>query len=89
MENIKVYASRDLPQYKSLMADKHDALARFIRVIQPLAQVYKLPPTSLHIFYDPGSEMIAFNRNASLFLNLRYYEAWRKFIYVVLSPMAI
>jgi len=54
----------------------HDVLARFIHVVKPLGEVYKLPPTSLHIFYDTGGEMIAFNRNASIFLNLRYYEAW-------------
>lgn len=57
---------------------KRDILARFIHIIKPLVEVYKLPPTSLHIFYDLGGEMIAFNRNASIFLNLRYFEAWRK-----------
>lgn len=62
------------------MTAKHDVLARFIHVIQPLGRVYGLPPTSLHIFYDRAGEMIAFNRNASIFLNLRYYEAWREFL---------
>lgn len=70
------------------MTTKHDVLARFIHVIQPLGQVYKLPPTSLHIFYDLGGEMIAFNRNASIFLNLRYYEAWRKFVTYLVSSKA-
>lgn len=88
MENIKVYASRDIPQFESLMIDKHDALTRFIHIIQPLAQVYKLAPTSIHIFYGLGSD-IAFNRNASLFLNLRDYEDKRKFICVVLLLTAI
>lgn len=60
------------------MTLKHDSLARFIDIIKPLGEVYKLPPTSLHIFYDAGGEMIAFNRNASIFLNLRYFEAWRE-----------
>ena len=60
------------------MMTKHNAIARFIQVIKPLGLIYKLPMTSLHIFYDQGGEMIAFNRNASIFLNLRYYEAWRK-----------
>jgi hypothetical protein len=63
---------------KSILTLKHGALARFIHVIQPLAQVYKLPLTTLHIFYDNGGDLIAFNRNASIFLNLRYFEAWRK-----------
>jgi len=76
MGNVKVFVSRDVPQPKSIMTTMHDVLARFIHVVKPLGEVYKLPPTSLHIFYDTGGEMIAFNRNASIFLNLRYYEAW-------------
>jgi hypothetical protein len=94
MGNVKLFVSRgvivyhllgylanafiDVPQPKSIMTTKHDILARFIHIIKPLGEVYKLPLTSLHIFYDVGGEMIAFNRNASIFLNLRYYEAWRK-----------
>ena len=46
--------------------------------MRPLAEVYRLPLTSLHIFYDLAGELIAFNRNASIFLNLRYFEAWRE-----------
>jgi len=76
MGNVKLFVSRDVPQPKSIMTTKHDILARFIHIIKPLGEVYKLPLTSLHIFYDVGGEMIAFNRNASIFLNLRYYEAW-------------
>jgi hypothetical protein len=67
----------DIPQPQSIITTKHDVIARFIHVIKPLGDIYKLPSTSLHIFYDQGGDMIAFNRNASIFLNLRYYEAWR------------
>ncbi|TFK45667.1 hypothetical protein OE88DRAFT_1668942 [Heliocybe sulcata] len=61
---------------RGFMEDKHDPLARFIYVIQELRDVYKLPAKSLHIFCDVGGELIAFNREGSLYLNLRYYEAW-------------
>jgi hypothetical protein len=61
------------------MTTKHDAIARFIQVIKPLGEIYNIPFTTLHIFYDQSGKMIAFNRNGSIFLNLRYYEAWRKF----------
>ncbi len=60
------------------MQTKSESLARFIYTIRPLQEVYTLPPTSLHIFYDRAGDLIAFNRNASLFLNLRYFEQWRK-----------
>lgn len=63
----------------SVLTTKSDAIARFIHVIQPLARVYDLPPSSLHIFYDIAGDLIAFNRNASLFLNLRFFEAWRAY----------
>lgn len=43
-----------------------------------LARVYNLNLANLHIFYDTKGVLIAFNRNGSIFLNLRYYEEWRK-----------
>lgn len=46
-----------------------------------LAEVYRLPLTSLHVFFDLEGGLIAFNRNGSVFFNLRYYEAWRKHQY--------
>jgi len=67
----------DLPEGKSLIQHKHDVLARFSRVLKLLAEVYKIPPTSLHIFADKDGKLIAFNRNGSLFVNLRYFETWR------------
>ena len=60
------------------MAVKHDQLARFIHVIRPIRSLYNLPQSSVNIFYDSQGPTIAFNRNASLFLNLRYYESWRE-----------
>jgi len=76
MSHVKIYVSRDTRQPQSIMTTKHDAIARFIHVIKPLVKIYNIPFTALHIFYDQSGEMIAFNRNASIFLNLRYYEAW-------------
>lgn len=60
------------------MAAKRQSLARFIHVMTPLANIYQLSITNLHIFYDQKGGVIAFNRNGSIFLNLRYYEEWRK-----------
>lgn len=60
---------------------KKDVLARFIYVVQPLIEVYKLPATSVNVFYDLAGQLIAFNRNASLFVNLRYFEAWRAYLF--------
>jgi len=65
-------------QAKTFMEAKQTAIARFIHVMSPLANIYQLPLTSLHIFYDLQGGLIAFNRNGSIFLNLRYFEQWRK-----------
>ncbi|KAJ7039263.1 hypothetical protein C8F04DRAFT_1087709 [Mycena alexandri] len=76
MGNIKVYLSQEVPDAHSFMRWKYEPLTRFVPIIGLLAQVYNLPLTSLHIFYDLDGGLIAFNRNGSIFFNLRYYEAW-------------
>ena len=67
-----------MPDADTFMARMRDLLARFIHVVTPLAQIYNLPMTSLHVFYDMAGGLIAFNRNGSIFINLRYFEAWRE-----------
>lgn len=67
----------DVPQPKEVLGRKRESLARFVHIIHPLAEVYGLPTSSLHIFYDLTGGTIAFNRSASIFLNLRFFEAWR------------
>ncbi|KAI0781217.1 hypothetical protein BD413DRAFT_667167 [Trametes elegans] len=76
MGGIKVFVTKDLPDAKSLMQTKSESLARFIYTIRPLQEVYALPPSSLHIFFNRAGKLIAFNRDASLFLNLWYFEEW-------------
>lgn len=67
----------DLPEPELLMKQKHDVLARFLDVLKPLLAVYTIPQTSLHIFADTEGRFISFNRGGNLFINLRYFEAWR------------
>jgi len=76
MGDVKVFVTKDVPDADTFMARMRDPLARFIHVVTPLAQIYNLPMTSLHIFYDMAGGLIAFNRNGSIFINLRYFEAW-------------
>ncbi|TFY51778.1 hypothetical protein EVJ58_g10387 [Rhodofomes roseus] len=76
MEDLKVYAARDVANVASIMETKRDMIARFIYVVLPLLEVYKLPRSSIHFYFDKTGQRIAFNRNASLFLSLRYFEAW-------------
>ncbi|KAF7315310.1 hypothetical protein MIND_00045600 [Mycena indigotica] len=76
VSGIKVFASHEVPNLHALIPSKYDSLNRFAPIIRGLAQVYTLPLTSLHIFYDVDGGLIAFNRGGSLFLNLRFFESW-------------
>lgn len=67
----------ELPERQTLIQRKHDVLARFLHILNPLVEVYKIPRTSLHVFADSEGQLIAFNKSGSLFMNLRYFEAWR------------
>ena len=67
----------DLPEPELLMKQKHDVLTRFLGVLKLLVEVYTIPQTSLNIFADKDGRFISFNRCGNLFLNLRYFEAWR------------
>ncbi len=67
----------DLPKPESFIKRKHDVLARFIYVLKPLADLYKIPQTSLQVFADKEGQLISFNRSGCLVMNLRYFEAWR------------
>ncbi|KAG8813685.1 hypothetical protein FRC17_001463 [Serendipita sp. 399] len=67
----------EIPNARELLLQtKLDSILRFLSIIRPLKRVYKLPDSSLHIFYDLSGPVIAFNANGALFLNLRYYEGW-------------
>jgi len=67
----------DVSDPAEILKTKKNTIARFIHVVMPIRDLYQLPPTSVHIFYDLAGSTIAFNRDASIFLNLRYFEAWR------------
>lgn len=55
------------------------AIERFANVLAPLRdQVFNIGD-SVSIFYDLTGPLIAFNRNGSIFMNLRPFEEWRTF----------
>lgn len=77
----------DVPNLATVMGAKRDTIARFIYVVLPLLDVYKLPRSSIHFYFDQTGKRIAFNRNASLFLSLRYFEAWRMYGHALISTL--
>jgi hypothetical protein len=77
--------SVDVPDADAFMTSMHHILARFVNVLTPVAELYGLSLTVLHVFYDVAGGPVAFNRDGSIFLNLRYFEAWRE-RYLALVP---
>jgi hypothetical protein len=69
----------ELPERQTLIERKHDVLARFLHILNPLVEVFRIPRPCLHVFADSEGQLVAFNRSGSLFMNLRYFEAWRTF----------
>ncbi|KAJ7594698.1 hypothetical protein C8J56DRAFT_927422 [Mycena floridula] len=73
---FKIYLSQEVPSQQTFVGQHQPPLARFVNIMAVLSKIYGLPTTSLHIFYDVAGGLIAFNRNGSIFFNLRYFEAW-------------
>ncbi|KAG8964407.1 hypothetical protein FRC03_001808 [Tulasnella sp. 419] len=77
ISGYRFFIAHDVPNPHEILQQKQAAIQRFASsIIDPLKALFKLTPTSLHIFYDQKGDLIAFNRNGGLFLNLRFYEGW-------------
>ncbi len=72
---IKIFISKTLPLDRdTFLRANMSALDAFAAVLIDIGQVFRLHPSSLHIFHDEGGGTIAFNRAGSIFLNYRYFE---------------
>ncbi|KAG6379359.1 hypothetical protein JVT61DRAFT_11822 [Boletus reticuloceps] len=76
IEQVKIFTTEDVLDPDTFMDTKHDVLVRFVDVLTHVAELNGLSLTVLHVFCDVAGGPIAFNRNGSIFLNLRYFEAW-------------
>lgn len=71
---MRVFVSRpDGIDVGRFLSDNHRLLNSFAALLRELADVYALPPTALHIFYNETGSAIAFNRAGSLFCNFRFF----------------
>ena len=66
----------DISDPTKLLKEKKDVIIRFIGVMMPILNLCQLPLAVVHIFYDLGGSAVTFNRNGSIFVNLRHYEYW-------------
>ncbi|KAF8432206.1 hypothetical protein L210DRAFT_3763951 [Boletus edulis BED1] len=76
IKQVKIFTTEDVLDPDTFMDTKHDVLVRFVDVLTHVAELDGLSLTVLHVFCDVAGGPIAFNQNGSIFLNLRYFEAW-------------
>lgn len=73
---LEFYLDKDCDADEIMTKENLKSLARFVRLLMVLAQdVFNLVPETMHVYYDPEGQAIAFNRGGSLFFNWRYYVA--------------
>ena len=77
------------PDPIKLLEAKKGVIARFIGVMMPIMNAYQLPLAKVHIYYDPAASTVTFNRDGSIFVNLRYYEGWRTYNFLRLCRLLI
>lgn len=72
---IPIFADKKfLEEAQSIILTNENGVERFTFVLKFLAQVFDLK-TGIHIYFDNDCSTIAFNRNRSLFFNIRFYLA--------------
>ncbi|KAF9328391.1 hypothetical protein BGZ91_001028 [Linnemannia elongata] len=73
---LEFYLDKDCDADEIMTKENLKSLARFVKLLMVLAQdVFNLVPETMHVYYDPEGQAIAFNRGGSLFFNWRYYVA--------------
>ena len=70
MEQIRVYTTN--AKSVEVVQNQRDALKRFALLLKAVAAIFDCKYNVVHIFHDELGPTIAFNRNGSLFCNLRY-----------------
>jgi hypothetical protein len=73
---IKVFLSAaSMASKDAFFAVESAAINTFSYILLDLGSIFKLAPSTLHIFYDSSSSTIAFNQNGALFFNYFYYKS--------------
>lgn len=54
------------------------SLNAFASLLHEICDIYNLPRSAMHIFFEPSGSTIAFNRDGSIFCNYRYFVQLHK-----------
>ncbi|KAI1824773.1 hypothetical protein F4861DRAFT_234712 [Xylaria intraflava] len=72
---MRLFVSSNIPNFQTetFLSSNHTAINSFAGLLKDIADVYQIPQNVLHLFYDEIGNTIAFNRDGSIFCNLRFY----------------
>ncbi|TRX88683.1 hypothetical protein FHL15_010449 [Xylaria flabelliformis] len=72
---MRIFLSSNIVSMKTetFLSENHTAINSFAALLKDVGEVYQIPKNVLHIFYDEHGNTIAFNRDGSIFCNLRFY----------------
>jgi hypothetical protein len=72
---MRLFVSSTVPhlQTGTFLSSNHAAINSFASLLKDVGDIYQIPKNVLHIFYDETGSTIAFNRDGSIFCNLRFY----------------
>ncbi|KAI0007386.1 hypothetical protein F4779DRAFT_513468 [Xylariaceae sp. FL0662B] len=73
--NMRVFVSNTIPNFNptQFITSHHSAINSFSSLLKDVGDVYSINRSALHIFYDESGGTIAFNRDGSIFCNLRFH----------------
>ncbi|CAG8458419.1 11877_t:CDS:10 [Scutellospora calospora] len=75
---IELHVATNMDPSSILSTSMERPLKCFIRVLINVAEIFEIPRNKINIFYDIDSTTVAFNRNMTLFFNLRYYIEYKE-----------
>ncbi|KAK6951833.1 hypothetical protein Daesc_006358 [Daldinia eschscholtzii] len=72
---MRVFVSRTIPNLDpaQFLTTNHGPINSFASILAEVGDVYSINRSALHIFYDQEGGTIAFNRDGSVFCNLRFF----------------
>ncbi|KAI0600534.1 hypothetical protein F4775DRAFT_546316 [Biscogniauxia sp. FL1348] len=72
---MRIFVSNSVSNFdpSQFLTSNHGAINTFASLLKDVGDVYSIKKSALHVFYDDAGGTIAFNRDGSIFFNLRFY----------------
>ncbi|KAE8446634.1 hypothetical protein EG329_011827 [Mollisiaceae sp. DMI_Dod_QoI] len=71
--SMRMFITKDNPYPQDFLRANVSGLNDFAILLHEVCEVYSLPPSAMHVFFDPASNTIAFNSGGSIFCNYKFF----------------